>query len=373
MALIVVAEDDGGTRKLISVVLKNAGHEVMAVDNGRIAWQWVQEHRPALLVSDINMPGMSGFELLRNLRDHPELSQTPVVLLTSLQERRDMRQGMVLGADDYLTKPLRPKELSEAVQAQFNRQQVRASLRDLQVQNALSDALEDQAWDLQEQYEQRLARELSEQWPGDTRDQASLHYPQATVLYADIRHYAQWLRVLSATELGLLLKRFYESSGDTVHLFGAATMQFIGEGVLAIFANEHQTSASTASHSLRAVKAALGLRNAAASVERFARTRFADRPLPPFEIGAALHGGPVAMMRLDGLLGGNTQRIPVGETIVDAMAMQRLAPLSQGAITVSAPVYRSVLGAVKPVARYLLPPPHREEPMDVCVVEPLPV
>lgn len=372
MALIVVAEDDGGTRKLISVVLKNAGHEVLDADNGETAWQWVQMHRPALLISDINMPGMNGFDLLRNLREHPTLNQTPVVLLTSLQERRDMRLGMVLGADDYLTKPLRPKELSETVQAQFNRQRVRASMRDMQVQDALSEALENQAWDLQEQYEQRLARELSEQWPGDQRDQVSLHYPQATVLYADIRHYAEWLKVLSATELGLLLKRFYESCGDTVHLFGAATMQFIGEGVLAIFADEQQTSASAASHNLRAVKAALGLRNAAASVERSARSRFADRQLPPFEIGVALQCGPVAMMRLDGLLGGNTQRIPVGETIVDAMAMQRHVPLSQGAITVSAPVYRSIMGSVKPVARYLLPLPHRQQPIDVCVVEPLP-
>ncbi|MBU4508392.1 MAG: response regulator, partial [Gammaproteobacteria bacterium] len=98
MALIVVAEDDGGTLKLISVVLKNQSHEVLEASNGLAAWHLIQEHQPDLIVSDVNMPGMSGFDLLQHLREHPRLGQTPLILLTSLQERRDMRQGMLLGA-----------------------------------------------------------------------------------------------------------------------------------------------------------------------------------------------------------------------------------------------------------------------------------
>ena len=371
MALIVVAEDDGGTLKLISVVLKNQSHEVLEASNGLAAWHLIQEHQPDLIVSDVNMPGMSGFDLLQHLREHPRLGQTPLILLTSLQERRDMRQGMLMGADDYLTKPLRPKELTEAVQAQFNRQSMRAAVQDMHLQKALSEALEEQAWDLHEQYEKRLARELSEQWPGDARGQQALNYPEATVLFADIRHYPQWLAALDPAELGRMLKRFYENSGDTVHLFGASAMQFVGEGVLGIFA-DGVNLAMSAPHSLRAAKAALGLRNAAASMADFVQAQFPGRRLPPFEVGIALHGGPVAMMQLDGLLGGSRQLIPVGEAVVDAMAMQRHAPSEHGAITVSIPVLRSITGAVRPVARYLLTLPHRSEPMDVCAVEPLP-
>lgn len=369
MALVVVAEDDSGTLKLISVVLKNQGHEVLGARDGLSAWALIREHWPDVIVSDVNMPGMSGFELLQRVRDSSEVGQTPFLLLTSMQERRDMRQGMNLGADDYLTKPLRPRELVDAVQAQLNRQNVRTAARNMHVQTALTEALEEQAWALQEQYEKRLARELSEQWPGDGIGQAAQTHPHATVLFADIRHYPAWLAALSATEMGQLLKRFYENSGDTVHLFGTSALQFVGEGLLAVFADE--TPSLTAPHGLRAVKAALGLRTAAASMAGFARSQFPGRALPVFDVGMALHSGPVAMMRLEGLLGGSTQLIPVGETVVDAMAMQRHVLPGHGAITVSVPVLRSVTGAVQPVSRYLLALPHRSEPMDVCAVEPL--
>lgn len=281
-----------------------------------------------------------------------------------------MRQGMNLGADDYITKPLRPRELIDAVVAQLGRQAMRQAARALQVQTALTEALEEQAWALQEQYEKRLARELSEQWPGQGGGEDDRTLPDATVLFADIRHYPQWLAELSPAEMGQLLKRFYEYSGDTVHLFGASALQFVGEGVLAVFADPTGTG-TTAPHSLRATKAALGLRKAAAGMAGFVQRQFPGRPLPIFEVGVALHRGPVAMTRMDGLLGGNPLQIPVGETVVDAMALQRHASATSGAITVTVPVLRSVTGAVRPVARYLLSLPHRTEPMDVCSVEPL--
>ena len=371
MALVVVAEDDSGTRKLVGVALSNQGHEVLPAANGMEAWALIREHRPDVIVSDVNMPAMTGFELLQLVREHTDLGQTPFILLTSLQERRDMRQGMNLGADDYLTKPLRPRELIDAVAAQLGRQAMRQAARALQVQAALTEALEEQAWALQEQYEKRLARELSEQWPGQSGDADSTSHPDATVLFADIRHYPAWLAELSPDEMGLLLKRFYEHSGDTVHLFGASALQFVGEGVLAVFADT-DAAATTAPHSLRATKAALGLRKAAAGMAAFVQRQFPGRPLPHFEVGVALHRGPVGMARMDGLTGGNPQHIPVGETVVDAMALQRHASVLPGTITVTVPVLRSVTGAVRPVARNLVTLPHRQEPLDVCSVEPLP-
>jgi len=79
----------------------------------------------------------------------------------------------------------------------------------------------------------------------------------------------------------------------------------------------------------------------------------------------------VAMMRLEGLLGGATQTVPVGETVVDTIALQRNALQEHGPITVSVSVLRSVTGAVRPLHRYLAQLPHRPEPMDVCAVGPL--
>lgn len=370
MALIVVAEDDSGTLKLIQVVLRNQGHSVLTASDGHAAWLLIREHRPDLVVSDINMPGATGFELLRAVREHDDLNQIPFILLTSLQERRNMRQGMTLGADDYLTKPVRPAELADAVSAQINRLAMRSASLDMQVRDAVSEALEEQAWSLQEQYEKRLARELSEQWPGDTQGQQEHHHTQATVLFADIRHYPDWLAALDADQLVTVLKRFYEGSGDTMHLFGASTVQFVGDGLLALFTD--MTAGSTAPPGLRAIKAAFGLRTAAAGMQDFVKQRFPDIELPRFEVGVAVHSGPVAMMRLDGLLGGAQLLLPVGETVVDAIAMQRRGSTTHG-VTVSIPVLRSVTGAIQPVSRHFITLPHRGETMEVCAVEPLTV
>lgn len=369
MALILIAEDDSGTRRLIIAALRNQGHEVISASEGLGAWRMIEMRAPNLVVSDVNMPGMSGFALLQRLREHSTLALTPFILLTSLQERSDMRHGMLTGADDYLTKPLRHKELIESVTAQLNRQQVRNAMQAIEVKLTLDQALERQAWDLHEQYENRLARELSEQWPQDDRAKTTTHYADATVLCADVRNYADWIAALSPTEMGIVLKRFYENSGDTVHLFGATAMHFVGEGVVAVFANSD--ALPSAHHCLRALKAAMGLRKAGAAMDGFVRDRMPKRSFPPFEIGIALHRGPVAMARLEGFLGGAVQTLPVGETIVHTLAIQRLATPSCVGLTVSMPVLRSVTGLVEVVGHQVLNIGAGGTGLEVCAVQAL--
>jgi CheY-like chemotaxis protein len=368
MSTIVVAEDDNGTLRLIEAALHMQGHSVVTANNGHSAWLAIKQYSPDLVVSDINMPGLTGFELLRAVRDHTTLNQTPFLLLTSLQERADMRQGMILGADDYLTKPVHPKELADAVAAQFNRQAMRIAARELHVQGAVAEALDQQAWTLHEQYETRLAKELSEQWPGENQGQQEVFYPQATLLFADIRNYGQWLSVLEPDQQATVLRRFYEGGGDTVHLFGASAVHFVGDGMLALFTD--LDSHATAHQGLRAIKAAFGLRNSAAAMLGWAQQHFPGKALPRFDIGIAVHKGPVAMMRLQGLLGGNTQLLPVGETVVDTLAIQR-HPQTSHSVTVSIPVLRSVTGAVQPVARQFIRLPHRNESTEVCAIDPV--
>lgn len=371
MAVIVVAEDDAGTRKLLSVVLERMGHTVHAAGDGALAWDLICTTEPDLVLSDVNMPRASGFELLEQVRAHPQLMLTPFVLLTSLQERRDIRQGMRMGADDYLTKPFQSSELREAVQAQLNRLNTREAAQDLQVRHAVSHALQAQARDLGDDFEHRLALALNEQWPtGAPAAPGDESLGHATVLCAGIENYPAWLAALRADALSLLLRRFYDNSGDTVFLFGASTLQFLGEGVVAVFAD--RPHAPSAPHALRAMRAAWGLRNAAAGLQAFVARQFPGHSLPRFDVAIAVHSGPVALLRLEGLLGGAAQTVPVGDTVACTIALQRRASRAQGSVTVSVPVLRSVTGAVRPLQRYLLTLPHRAEPLDVCAVEPLP-
>ena len=144
MPLIVVMEDDAATRMLVASVLKKDGYDVLSADNGADGLALVRTHKPDLVISDIQMPVMGGFAMLQQLRSEPELSATPVILLTSLLERAHMRIGMTSGADDYITKPFRPGELREAVVAQLNRREMREAAQTTAVEIAVVSALEAQ-------------------------------------------------------------------------------------------------------------------------------------------------------------------------------------------------------------------------------------
>lgn len=121
MAKIVVLEDEASTRRLITAVLKKAGHEVTDVDNGAEGLLTVLAELPDLVVSDVEMPKMNGFEVLSDIRHTPETAHTPVILLTSRSSEEDINHGLAQGANAYLTKPFDPGKLLDAVNPQLER------------------------------------------------------------------------------------------------------------------------------------------------------------------------------------------------------------------------------------------------------------
>jgi CheY-like chemotaxis protein len=148
MAKIVVLEDDISTRHLITEVLKRHGHEVSDVDNGAEGLLTVMAEQPDIVISDVEMPKMNGFEVLSDIRSTPEIADTPVILLTSLSSRADIRKGMNHGADDYITKPFQPDELIQAVRSQLNRlstRRMKAGLRPIPVVEPIQPPVPQQA------------------------------------------------------------------------------------------------------------------------------------------------------------------------------------------------------------------------------------
>ncbi len=363
MALIIVMEDDASTRMLVSSVLKKGGHEVLAADDGAKGLGLIGSRLPDLIISDVQMPGMNGFQMLTALRANPAHAGIPVILLTSLQERAHMRLGMTTGADDYITKPFRPAELREAVAAQLNKRSVQANLQAIVVDAAVQDALIKQKHQLAKLYEERLAAELSERWPEGDGTAGDERLESATVLFVDIPNYANVAERLDSSELAELVKKFYGNANDTVNLFGARHMRFVGEGLLAIFAAEADTR--TVSHGLRAAKAAHGLVESTRGIREYLDKTYPGRQLPPFEVNVALHTGPVALTVLqDPLHGGPAQTLPVGDAVSATMQLQKQAQALGWHIVASAAVMRSVMGAVKTGARAMVELPGRSQPMD---------
>lgn len=114
-ARILIAEDSPTQAIMLKRLLLGAGYEVLAAENGLEALQMAQAEDPDLIVSDISMPVMDGFELCEKIRNTPKLAHKPVILLTSLSDISDIIRGLNSGADNYLTKPYDPPLLLERV------------------------------------------------------------------------------------------------------------------------------------------------------------------------------------------------------------------------------------------------------------------
>ena len=117
MALVMVADDDPITRELLVFRLQAEGYEVVAVEDGDGALKEIRTRTPDIAVLDVNMPGMSGFDVCRILRADPATARLPVIMLTASVQESDVAAGFDSGADDYVAKPFSPRELSTRVRA----------------------------------------------------------------------------------------------------------------------------------------------------------------------------------------------------------------------------------------------------------------
>ncbi len=115
MAKILIAEDERDIRDLVAFTLRFAGHEVVAVANGEEAVQAAGQENPDLILMDVRMPRMTGYEACEKMKADPKLSKIPVVFLSAKGQEAEIRTGLQAGADEYLLKPFAPSELTERV------------------------------------------------------------------------------------------------------------------------------------------------------------------------------------------------------------------------------------------------------------------
>lgn len=117
--LIIIVDDEPGVRALLRDTLSIAGFETLEAKDGMAALTLLRTHKPALMVIDINMPLMDGFELVERLRSADDL--TPVLMLTAREDKSDIARGLRIGADDYVIKPFGIEELVLRIKAILRR------------------------------------------------------------------------------------------------------------------------------------------------------------------------------------------------------------------------------------------------------------
>jgi DNA-binding response OmpR family regulator len=117
MTTILVAEDERDIRDLITFTLKYHGFEVITADNGEQALQLAVEAKPDLLLLDVRMPRLTGYEVCQQVKQRDDLRHIPVVFLSAKGQESEIVQGRKIGAADYILKPFSPQELAERLKA----------------------------------------------------------------------------------------------------------------------------------------------------------------------------------------------------------------------------------------------------------------
>jgi putative two-component system response regulator len=171
---LLIVEDDPAMLVALRDILEGAGYAVQTAVNGADALEQLSNSRPALILSDIAMPVMDGFELLESVRKQPIGATIPFIFLTARGTREDIFTGKKLGVDDYITKPVTSKELLSAVQARLQRADEFAMMAQLMAAKdslrVLANAIENKRYHVERvnSYAQALASELN--WNEERRD-----------------------------------------------------------------------------------------------------------------------------------------------------------------------------------------------------------
>lgn len=120
---ILVADDSPSIREILQMNLETLGYSVVLAEDGEKALQCLGQDRPDLLIVDVMMPKVNGFQICRKVKSNPATQSTPVILLTARSQQEDVFWGKDCGADEYMTKPFSTKELERAITRLLKRQQ----------------------------------------------------------------------------------------------------------------------------------------------------------------------------------------------------------------------------------------------------------
>ena len=318
MPTVLIVDDEEGIRKNIERLLSLEGYDVATAPNGHAGLILARSVLPDVLITDVNMPGLDGFELVNAVRANPELAHTAIIMLTAVEDRANMRRGMVSGADDYITKPFKREELLESLHAQLKKrdnamQRQKAAVADAvtKVEGRLTQMFKDRYSEMDD------ARSFDAQSSFSGSEFSASHgnsesLQEATILFADIRGFTSIAERLSADELAQMLGQYFELACQPVVNFGGLYMKMMGDGLMALF-QDTSDEVHEWTHARRAVLAAIALRDVAQDFARLTHERFTTRGLKPFAIGVGLHAGPATLSRLG--TGPRAEITPVGDTV----------------------------------------------------------
>jgi len=120
---LLLVEDEPDIADIIKLQAEIAGYKLVVETDGLNGWRAIEREKPDLVILDLMLPGQSGFEICKKIKNHPDLKTTPVIILSAKSEEIDQLLGLEIGADDYMTKPFSPKVLFSKIKVILKRGQ----------------------------------------------------------------------------------------------------------------------------------------------------------------------------------------------------------------------------------------------------------
>jgi adenylate cyclase len=256
-ARILVVDDQRTNAEMVSGLLRNLGYEVELALGGQEALDLVHTKGPDLVISDILMPGVDGYELCRRLRANTATELLPVILVTSAEQSERIK-GIEAGADDFLAKPVNWAELFGRVKRLLQIKALQDEIK--QLNTRLEQRVRDQVAQLERlsRMKRFFSRAVAEAIVAGGEELLEPHRREITAVFLDLRGFTSFTDRADPDEVLELLRAYHATLGRTVDEFGGTLEHFAGDGVM-IFFNDPIEVDNPAE---RAVRMALALQRA---------------------------------------------------------------------------------------------------------------
>jgi class 3 adenylate cyclase len=261
---LLVVDDNRVNRLLLGRALEQLGHTVRFAENGKEALEALRQRRVDLILLDIEMPEMDGYQALAALAADPQLRDIPVVMMSSVEEVDSVARCIEMGAEDYLFKPVNPVLLRARVGASLEKKRLRDRQREL--------------------FRKFATAEVAEELLTSGLALGGKHV-EASVMFSDIRKFTSLTETLSPADTIELLNSYYTLMFDAIGGQGGIVNQMLGDGLMAIFG----APLPRPDHRQRAVSAALEMQELVAGFNR----EQASRGGAEIRVGIGIASGPL--------------------------------------------------------------------------------